>query len=195
MRALRRLRFATRSARRRRARPCSSPPPASRSPSSPRRARASAPSACAGRCRGCASPRGSSRRRRRTRGARPRGGRCSRPLGGDDRVALDHQADAAADAQPRWSRPRRPSARRTGRSSASTSTAARRPPGDGLSRLAGMWVCSAKNSDSWPRSSTHARERDRGRCRGGSGSSRRRSPQSRSLAPRATASSRGPRRR
>jgi hypothetical protein len=47
-------------------------------------------------------------------------------LGGDDRVALGDQADAAADP----------------------------PAGYGVSRLAGMCVCSAKNSDSWPRSSS-----------------------------------------
>ncbi len=33
------------------------------------------------------------------------------------------------------------------------------PPGYSESRLAGMWVCSAKNSDSWPRSSAEPGDR------------------------------------
>ena len=74
-------------------------------------------------------------------------------LGGRDRVALVDQADAAADPQPAWSPPRPRSARRTGRRCACTSAGAPRPRDTGSRGSAGMWVCSAKNSDSWPRSS------------------------------------------
>ena len=69
----------TRCARRRRARRRSSPRPASRSPSSPRRARGARPCAAAHPCRGWPSPPGSSPRRPRSRSARPTGSRGWRP--------------------------------------------------------------------------------------------------------------------
>jgi hypothetical protein len=72
---------------------------------------------------------------------------------GDDRVALDDEADAAADPQPRGRRGG--GGERAKRSWVWLYLRGSSPPaGYGVSRPTGMCVCSAKKSDSWPRSST-----------------------------------------
>ena len=83
-------------------------------------------------------------------------------LGGGDRVALDHEADAGAELAAARSPPRPSRGPRTGRGCGCTRGGSSPPPGHGVSRLTGMWVCSAKKSDSNPRSSA-SRPGGRGR--------------------------------
>ncbi len=75
-------------------------------------------------------------------------------LGQHDRVVLGDERDAGPEPQPLGHRGRRGQTRRTGRACGGTPRAGSAPPGHGVRRLTGMWVCSVTHSDSNPRSSS-----------------------------------------